>query len=155
MYCSIVRRHSWLFWAFLLVLVTGAVLYGPAELAQHSTAADEPVSFLSHPIEGWKFVLTAARERPGAVAGTPAEARQIALRTFDDGTLRPTRVDLLWLPDRRVRLRTLQGNEELATKSQLLWKVTGRRGRNGPNVTVGLIDLATGRVIYDGRLAAQ
>ncbi len=155
MYCSIVRRHSWLFWAFLLVLVTGAVLYGPAELAQHSTAADEPVSFLSHPLEGWKFMLTAARERPGAVAGTPAEARQIALRTFDDGTLRPTRVDLLWLPDRRVRLRTLQGNRELTTKSQLLWKVTGHRGQDGPNVTVGLIDLATGRVIYDGRLAAE
>ncbi|HZI36245.1 MAG TPA: hypothetical protein VFD61_10885, partial [Gaiellales bacterium] len=91
----------------------------------------------------------------GAVAGTPAEARQIALRTFDDGTLRPTRVDLLWLPDRRVRLRTLQGNRELTTKSQLLWMVTGHRGQDGPNVTVGLIDLATGRVIYDGRLAAE
>jgi hypothetical protein len=155
LYCSIVRRRSWLFWAFLLVLVTGAVVYGPAELAQHSTAADEPVSFLSHPLEGWKFMLTAARERPDAVAGTPAEARQIALRTFDDGTLRPTRVDLLWLPDRRVQLRTLQGNRMLTTNSQLLWKVTGHRGQNGPNVTVGLIDLATGRVIYDGRLAAE
>lgn len=155
MYCSIVRRHSWLFWAFLLVVVGGAVLYLPAELAQRSTAADEPVSFLSHPIEGWRFVLTAARERPGAVAGTPAEAKRIALRSFDDGTLRPTGVGLLWLPDRRVSLRTLQGSEELTTKSQLLWKVTGRRGRNGPNVTVGLIDLATGKVIYDGRLAAE
>jgi len=155
LYCSIVRRHSWLFWAFLMVLVTGAVVYGPAELAQRSTAADEPVSFLSHPIQGWEFMLTAARERPGAVAGTPAAARQIALRTFDDGRLRPTRVDLLWLPDRRVQLRTLQGNRELATKSQLLWKVTGHRGQNGSNVTVGLIDLATGRVIYDGRLAAE
>jgi hypothetical protein len=144
-----------LFWAFIAVVVAGAVVYLPAELARRSTAADEPVSFLSHPIEGWKFLVAVARDRPDAVAGTPAAARQIALHAFDDGVIRPTRVDLLWLPDERVRLKTLKGSAELATNSRLIWKVTGHRGGNGPNVTVGLIDLVSGKVIYDGRLAAR
>ena len=108
------------------------MLYVPAELARRATAADEPVSFLSQPLEGWRFLLTAARERPDAVAGTPAEARQIALRTFDDGTLRPARVDLLWLPDRRCSLRTLQGSRELTTNSQLRLEGDGAPGPRRP-----------------------
>ena len=149
------RRRSWLFRAFVAVVLAGAVVYLPAELAARSTAADEPVSFLSNPMEGWRFVWTVARERPGAVAGSPAAARRIALGAFDDGTLRPARVDLLWLPAGRVQLRTLQGSEQLTTKSQLVWKVTGRRGTHGALVSIGLIDFATGRVIYDGRVARQ
>ena len=44
LYCSLVRRRSWLFWAFLaVVLAPGAALYVPAELARRATAADEPV----------------------------------------------------------------------------------------------------------------
>jgi hypothetical protein len=34
-----------------------------------------------------------------------------------------------------------------------VWKVTGRRGPRGPDVILGLIDFASGQVIYDGRLA--
>jgi hypothetical protein len=150
-----VRRRSWLFWAFLAVLVAGAVVYLPAELARRATASDEPVSFLSHPLDGWRFVLAVAEQRGDAVAGTPASARTIALRSFDDGRLRPSRVDLLWLPDGRVHLTTLQGSAEVVTNSRLVWKVTGRRGRDGPSVTVGLIDFASGKVIYDGRLAER
>jgi len=150
-----VRRRSWLFRAFVAVVLAGAVVYLPAELAVRATAPDEPVAFLSHPVEGWRFVWAVAHGRPGARAGTPAAARRIALHAFDDGTLRPSRVDLLWLPDRRVTLHTLQGSEQVVTKSRLVWKVTGRRGAHGAPVTIGLIDFATGRVIYDGRLAGR
>jgi hypothetical protein len=41
------------------------------------------------------------------------------------------------------------------TNSRLVWQVTGRRGPAGPSVTVGLIDFASGKVIYDGRLAQR
>jgi hypothetical protein len=142
-----------LFWAFLAVAVLGAVVYVPAELARRSTGPGEPVDFLSHPLEGWRFVVEVARERGDAVAGTPKAARAIALHTFDDGVLRPERVSLLWLPDESVRLRTLQGSAVVPTNSRLVWKVTGRRGRSGPDVALGLIDFASGRVIYDGRVA--
>ena len=88
-YCSIVRRHRG-------GRPAGAghrrraLRAGGAGAALHRRrrAGVVPVA----PTQGWKLMLTAARERPGR-AGTPAEARQIALRTFDDGTLRPTRVD--------------------------------------------------------------
>jgi hypothetical protein len=144
-----------LFRAFVAVVIVGAAVYLPAELATRSTAADEPISFLTNPVQGWRFVWAVARERPGAVAGSPAAARQLALHTFDDGVLRPARVDLLWLPDEHVTLQTLQGSDQLATKSQLVWKVTGRRGAHGALVTIGLIDFATGKVIYDGRVARR
>jgi hypothetical protein len=144
-----------LFRAFVAVVVAGAAVYLPAELAARSTAADEPVSFLGNPVEGWRFVWAVARERPGAVAGSPAAAKRLALQAFDDGVLRPTRVDLLWLPGEHVTLHTLQGSEPLATKSRLVWKVTGRRGAHGALVTIGLIDFATGKVIYDGRVARR
>ena len=149
------RRRSWLFWAFLAVAVLGLVVYLPAELARRSTGPGEPVDFLSHPLEGWRFVAAVARERSGAAAGTPSAARAIALRTFDDGRLRPQRVALLWLPDRRIEVRTLQGSAVVSTNSRLVWKVTGRRGRDGPDVAVGLIDFASGKVIYDGRVAER
>jgi hypothetical protein len=148
-----VRRRSWLFWAFLAVAVLGVVVYLPAELARRSTGPGEPVDFLSHPLEGWRFLAAVARERGDAAAGTPAGARAIALRTFDDGRLRPEWVSLLWLPDRSIRLRTLQGTAVVPTNSRLVWKVTGRRGPRGPDVTVGLIDFASGKVTYDGRTA--
>jgi hypothetical protein len=142
-----------LFWAFLAVAMLGVVVYLPAELALRSTGPGEPVDFLSHPLEGWRFVAAVARERGGAAAGTPAAARAVALRTFDDGRLRPERVSLLWLPDESIRLRTLQGSTLVSTNSRLVWKVTGRRGPRGPDVALGLIDFASGRVIYDGRVA--
>jgi len=148
-----VRRRSWLFWAFLAVAVLGLVVYLPAELARRSTGPGEPVNFLSHPLEGWRFVAAVALERGGAAAGTPSQARAIALRTFDDGRLRPERVSLLWLPDRRIQVPTLQGSAMVPTNSRLVWKVTGRRGPGGPEVVLGLIDFASGQVIYDGRLA--
>jgi hypothetical protein len=141
-----------LFWAFLAVVVVGAMVYVPAELARRATGPGEPVDFLSHPLDGWRFVVAVARDRGGAAAGSPSAARRIALRAFDDGRLRPARVSLLWLPDGRVRLRTLQGSAEVVTNSRLVWKVTGRRGRDGPDVTLGLIDFASGKVIFDGRL---
>jgi hypothetical protein len=142
-----------LFWAFLAVLVLGVVVYLPAELARRSTGPGEPVDFLSHPLEGWGFVAAVARERGSAAAGSPAAARRIALHTFDDGTLRPERVSLLWVPAHSIRLHTLQGSAVVPTNSRLVWKVTGRRGPRGPDVAVGLIDFASGKVIYDGRLA--
>jgi hypothetical protein len=144
-----------LFWACLAVVVAGAVVYLPAELAIRATGPQEPVSFLSHPLEGWRFLLAVVDARGSAVAGTPQSARAIALHSFDDGRLRPSRVDLLWLPDRRVALRSLQGSAQVATKSRLVWMVTGRSGPTGPSVTVGLIDFASGKVIYDGRLAGR
>jgi hypothetical protein len=143
-----------LFWAFIAVALAGMVIYVPAELARRATAAGEPVSFLSHPVDGWRFLIAVTGDGD-AVAGTPSQARRLALRAFDDGSVRPAAVSLLWLPDRRVTLPTMQGRRDLATNSRLVWNVTGRVGGSDRLVTVGMIDFASGKVIYDGRLAAR
>jgi hypothetical protein len=154
LYCSIVRRRSWLFWAFVAVAAAGVAIYMPAELARRATAADEPVSFLSQPAEGWRFLIDVA-SHGDAVAGSPSKARALALRAFDDGNLRPAAVELLWLPGRRVHLSTMQGSRDLTTNTRLVWNVTGRVGASDRLVSVGLIDFASGKVIYDGRLAER
>jgi hypothetical protein len=154
LYCSMVRRRSWLFWAFIAVALAGTVIYLPAELARRATAADEPVSFLSRPAEGWRFLIAVAGDGDAA-AGTPSKARSLALSAFDDGNLRPAAVELLWLPDRHVRLSTMQGSRDLTTNTRLVWNVTGRVGASDRLVSVGLIDFASGKVIYDGRLAER
>ena len=148
-------RRSGLFWAVLAVLALGAALYVPAYIARSATAPGQRVDVLSQPLQAWRFLAEAVREVPDARAGTPAEARNIAVRVFSDGRVQPVRVDLLWLPDRVFRLRTTsdsgQGTRDLTTNARLVWKVAGRTRPDGPLETVGLIDLATGTVIYDSR----
>src|SRR5919201_1867308 len=94
------RRGS-LFWAVVAVLTAGLLVYGPAELARRSTGNGEPVDFLTHPQEGWRFVLTALDEIGSAQAGSPARARDLAVRAFAGTSVEPVRVDLLYVPDRR------------------------------------------------------
>jgi|SRR5919198_1438113 hypothetical protein len=144
-------RRSALFWAVVVVAVLGAVVYLPAYLARSMTGPGEPVSFLSRPLDGWHFVLDAVSALPDARAGSPAAARRIALREFGNGRVQLVRVDLLYLPDRSLDLRTRQGTRSVATKARLVWKVSGRTAPGGPLRTIGLIDLATGTVIYDVR----
>jgi hypothetical protein len=152
-------RRSALFWAVLAVVVFGAALYVPAYVASSATAPAEPVDFMSRPVDGWRFLWDALRTVPGARAGTPEEARRIAVETFSDARVEPVRVDLLWLPTRRLTVhgigRSGQGSRDLTTNARLVWRVAGRTRPDGPTETVGLIDLATGTVIYDARNGSE
>jgi hypothetical protein len=148
-------RRSALFWAVVVVLVLGAALYLPAYVARSATAVGEPVDFMTQPVEGWRFLWEAVRTVPDARAGTPEEARRLAIATFADARVQPLKVELLWLPGRQLTLQTKtrsgQGTRALMTNARLVWKVAGRTRPDGPIETVGLIDLATGTVIYDAR----
>src|SRR5437762_14282531 len=75
------RRGS-LFWGIVAVLVAGTLVYGPAELARRSTGQGEPVDFLTHPQEGWRFVADALRQIGSARAGSPAAAGALAARAL-------------------------------------------------------------------------
>jgi hypothetical protein len=136
----------------LAVALAGVVIYAPAEWARSATGPHEPVDFLTRPQEGWKFMLAAASAIPTARAGTPSAARALAVRDFARSSVDPTRVDLLWVPSRRVRL--IGGGRRYATaKANLVWMVTGRTRPNGPLETVGLIDYSSGKLTYDVRTA--
>jgi hypothetical protein len=147
------RGRSSLFWAVVAVILIGLVVYAPALLARASTAPDEPVDFLTHPQDGWRFVIDVVSDKGSAKAGTPQAARDLAVRHFSGSPVLPVRVDLLYLPSRRFRVGGKQGTITLPANSQLLWKVTGRTSSNGPLRTVALIEYSTGAFVYDVRRA--
>lgn len=137
----------------LAVALAGVVIYAPAEWARSATGPHEPVDFLTRPQEGWKFMLAAASAIPTARAGTPSQARALAVRDFAGSTVAPTRVDLLWVPGRRVRLIGGGGRSYATAKANLVWMVTGRTRPSGRLQTVGLIDYSSGKLTYDVRTA--
>jgi hypothetical protein len=145
------RGRSSLFWAVVAVVVIGLVVYAPALLARAATAPDEPVDFLTHPQDGWRFVIDVASDHGSARAGTPHAARDLAVRHFSGSPVLPVRVDLLYVTGRRFRVGGKQGTILLPANTQLLWKVTGRTSSTGPLRIVALIDYSTGAFIYDVR----
>ena len=144
-------RRSALFWAVIAVALLGLAIYLPAYVARSATAPDGPVDFLSNPLDGWRFMVDATREVPDAAVGTPAQARTRAVSLFAATGVQPTRVDLLYVPGGELRVGSGQGSHMQPTNSTLVWRVTGRTRPNGPLVTVGLIDLSTGALVYDVR----
>jgi hypothetical protein len=144
-------RRSALFWAVIAVALLGLAIYLPAYVARSATASDGPVDFVSNPIDGWRFMIDTTRDLPDAAVGTPAKARSRAISLFTATGVQPTRVDLLYLPDRQLEVGSGQGSHMQPTNSTLVWRVTGRTRPDGPLMTVGLIDLSTGALVYDVR----
>jgi len=144
-------RRGALFWSVVVVALLGALIYLPAYVARASTASNGSVDFLTHPQDGWRFMIDATRQVPGAKAGDPGEARAVAIQDFKSGGAQPVRVDLLYLPQRWTEVGIGQGIRRLATNATLVWRVTGRTRPGGPLRTIGLIDLQSGDLIYDVR----
>ena len=140
------RGRLSLAWGIIAVLAAGLLLYGPAELARRATGPGEPVSFLTHPQEGWRFMLDALDAVGSARASSPARAKALAVRAFAGTTLLPERVDLLYVPDRRVPLGA--GRRTATAKAALVWRVSGQTRPGGAVRTIGLLDFVTGRLTY-------
>jgi hypothetical protein len=136
-----------LLWGIIVVLAAAVLVYGPAELALRATGPGEPVSFLTQPQQGWSFMLDALDAVGSARAGTPAQARVLAVRAFAGTAVLPERVDLLYVPDLRVPVGG--GRRPLVAKAKLVWRVSGQTRPGGPVQTVGLLDFATGRLTYN------
>jgi hypothetical protein len=143
------RRLS-LLWGIIAVAAAAVLVYGPAEIARSATGPGEPVSFLTQPQQGWRFVLDALDAIGTARAGSPASAKALAVRAFAGTTVLPERVDLLYVPDLRVPVGA--GRRPLAAKAKLVWRVSGQTRPGGRVTTVGLLDFETGRLTY--RIAA-
>jgi hypothetical protein len=141
-----------LLWGITAVLAAAVLVYGPAELARRATGPGEPVSFLTQPQQGWRFVLDALDAIGSARAGSPARAKALAVRAFAGTTVVPVRVDLLYVPDLRVPLGA--GRPQLVAKAKLVWRVSGQTRPGGRVHTVGLLDFVTGRLTYRAGVAA-
>jgi hypothetical protein len=133
-------------WGLVAVLVAAVLVYGPAELARRATGPGEPVSFLTQPQEGWRFMLDTLDGIGSARAASPAGAKTLAVRAFAGTGMLPERVDLLYVPDRQVPDGA--GRRPLAAKAALVWRVTGQTRPGGRVQTIGLLDFASGRLTY-------
>jgi hypothetical protein len=131
-------------WGIVAVLAGAVLVYGPAELARRATGPGEPVSFLTQPQEGWRFMLDALDAIGSARAGSPARARSLAVQAFAGTAVLPERVDLLYVPDLRVPVGA--GRPPLVAKAKLVWRVTGQMRPGGKVGTIGLLDFETGRL---------
>jgi hypothetical protein len=141
-----------LLWGITAVLAAAVLVYGPAELARRATGPGEPVSFLTRPQQGWRFVLDALDSIGKARAGSPGRAKALAVRAFAGTTVLPVRVDLLYVPDLRVPVGA--GRPPLVAKAKLVWRVSGQTRPGGRVHTVGLLDFVTGRLTYRAGAAA-
>ena len=141
-----------LLWGITAVLAAAVLVYGPAELARRATGPGEPVSFLTRPQQGWRFVLDALDSIGSARAGSPGRAKALAVRAFAGTTVLPVRVDLLYVPDLRVPVGA--GRPSLVAKAKLVWRVSGQTRPGGRVHTVGLLDFVTGRLTYRAGAAA-
>jgi hypothetical protein len=133
-------------WGLIAVLAAGVLVYGPAELARRATGPGEPVSFLTQPQDGWRFMLDALDGIGSARAGSPQSARALAVRAFAGTSMLPERVDLLYVPS--LRVPDGAGRRPLAAKAALVWRVTGQTRPGGRVQTIGLLDFASGRLTY-------
>jgi hypothetical protein len=144
-------RRSALFWAVIAVALLGLAIYLPAYVARSATASDGPVDFLSSPLDGWRFMIDTTRALPDAQLSSPQKARARAISLFSATGVQPTRVDLVYAPARSLEVGSGKGSHMQPTNTTLVWRVTGRTRPDGPLVTVGLLDLSTGVLIYDVR----
>jgi hypothetical protein len=133
-------------WGLVAVMAAAVLVYGPAELARRATGPGEPVSFLTQPQAGWRFMLDALDGIGSARAGSPASARTLAVQAFAGTTMLPERVDLLYVPSLHVPAGA--GRRPLAAKAALVWRVTGQTRPGGRVQTIGLLDFASGRLTY-------
>jgi hypothetical protein len=142
--------RSSLFWAVLAVALAGTLVYAPAYVAERATDGG-PVSFMSRPQEGWRFLAAVVPAIGDARAASAERAAAIAVRAFAGTSVRPTRVGLLFLPERRLAVGSGKERHTVTAKRTLVWKVAGRTRPGGRVRTVALIDFESGRLVYDVR----
>ncbi len=138
----------------VVVALAGAALYAPAYAARAATGPGEPVDFLRHPQDGWRFLAAVVPGASGARLATPSAAAGRARAVFAGSSVEPTRVSLLYLPDHRLEVGRGKGRTTLTAKAELLWRIVGRLRPGGALRTVGLMDFDTGALIYDVRRGA-
>lgn len=133
------------------------VLWVPSMVATRFTNPAQPIDFLSHPDRGWRFLYDAIHTSRQATLGSEGQARSRAQR-FWWPRVRVSRVELVYL-ERPVTVPLAPGGLQVSAaartvrpRSRFTWFVHGRVGAR-PTQVIGLMDLASGRVIWDIRRA--
>lgn len=140
-------------WTWIVALLAIVLLMLPMPIAERYTSPTQDGRYLLHPLRAYQFVLTAVRVSRSSRLNTSGEALAAAKSAFKDTTTRPTKVELLFLPEGGpYTYRTHGGNVLTANEpGQFVWEVWGVQTATGdaggtPDV-VALIDYVTGRVL--------
>ncbi len=133
-------------------ICTLAAVWAPSFIAQTYVSDAQPISFLTRPDKGWRFLADSARISRRAKLGTEGAALSTAKRFWR----RTSKVELVYL-ERPVTIPVPPGGLRPPTRtltvrprSRLTWFVHGRIGPRA-NQIIGLIDYRSGRVIWDVR----
>jgi len=140
-------------WIWIAALVVVILLILPMPIAERYTSPTQDGQYLLHPLRAYQFVLTAARVSRSSQLNTSGEALAAAKSTFKDTTTRPTKVELLFLPEGGAYTYRTRGGDVLTVNDpgQFVWEVWGVETATGdaggtPDV-IALIDYVTGRVL--------
>ena len=122
-------------------------------IAERYTSPTQDGQYLLHPLRAYQFVFTAARVSRSSQLNTSGEALAAAKSAFKDTTVRPTKVELLFLPQGGAYTHRTRGGDVLTanTPGQFVWEVWGVDTATGdaggtPDV-IALIDYVTGKVL--------
>jgi len=152
-------RRGWL--ALAAVPAAAAVLWAPSFVAEiydgDGRGGTTRESYLTRPLEGWRFLVDAARLSRGAKLGTAKSALAVARDEVWTGPpVVPTSVRLVYGGEPfRVAVppggtAPARGKAVARPASELSWLVEGRV-RNGPVQPIGLIDYRSKRVVWNIR----
>ncbi len=129
-----------------------ATAWAPAFVARSHTTPAQPIDFVSRPDKGWRFLYDSIRLSRHAKLGSDAPALQRAQQIWP----RVDDVELVYLVEPVTVPVAAGGLDAPPTarlarpRSRLTWFVHGRMGAR-PRQIVGLLDFASGRIVWDLR----
>lgn len=140
-------------WIWIVAFVVIVLLILPMPIAERYTSPTQDGQYLLHPLRAYEFVATAARLSRSSRLNTSGEALAEAKSTFKDTTIRPTKVELLYIPDGDTYTYRTRGGDVLTAHQPgpFVWEVWGVETATGdaggtPDV-IALIDYVTGKVL--------
>jgi hypothetical protein len=139
------RRWIWLAAGIVIILVLL-----PMPIAERYTSPTQDGQYLRHPLRSYQFVIAAARGSTSSQLNTSGEALALAKQVFAGTDLRPTSVELLFVPNEDpYTYLTREGSILTASEhGTFVWEVWGTTagGTSSPDV-IALIDYASGEVV--------
>lgn len=146
------RRRALVIGALVLAV---AAFWAPSFIAARYTDDAVPIEVVGHPIRGWQFLVDAVQSSRSATAGTEGHARGIAERHWWTTRVHVERLQLVYTDGRTVTIPVARGGlrrslarRTVRVRTSFVWFVHGSIGRR-PRQVVGLINMRTGRVIWD------
>ncbi len=124
-----VRHLFWIIPAVILLL-----LALPLPIAERFTSPNQDGEYATHPIRAYGFIVALLRASGSAQLSNSGKALSQAKAVFSASSLRPTKVKLLYFPDRKPYVYYTRAGVALTIMDppRLVWEVWGILGPSQP-----------------------